>query len=273
MGKFEELKQLIKQTEGVILNEENKKLRTGKLLRIKDLPIAVVGDINGDHRSLDTITRELESEVGVSKVVFLGDYADRGPSPLDVYEKILAMKCSRPDEVFLLKGNHEAADLIEFYPHDLPWHLKYAYGESWREVYQSLMDLHKALPVAVIVEGVALLLHGGISPELTLRGLEDPTEDELEIILWSDPSESLRGVAPSNRGAGVLFGPDVSFKVLDKFGVKYLVRGHSPVKNGYRWDHAGRVLTVFSAKHVYGLDKGAYALIRPQEPFIEIKTF
>ncbi len=273
MRKSEELKQLINQTKEVILNEESKKFRTGRLLKIKDLPIVVVGDIHGDYRSLDTITKELEGEVGLDRIVFLGDYADRGPSPLDVYEKILEMKCSCPDEVFLLKGNHEAADLIEFYPHDLPWHLKDAYGEAWREVYQSLMDLHKTLPVAVIIEGRALLLHGGISPELTLKGLEDPTEGELEIILWSDPSESLMGVAPSNRGAGVLFGPDVSFKVLDKFGVKYLVRGHSPVKNGYRWDHAGRVLTVFSAKYVYGLEKGAYALIHSQEPFIEVKTF
>ncbi|MCX8181787.1 MAG: serine/threonine protein phosphatase [Candidatus Methanomethyliaceae archaeon] len=272
MKKTEKLKQLIDHAKELIL-EEKKKFRIGQLLKIKDFPIVVIGDIHGDYISLETITKKLEVEGEWNKIVFLGDYADRGPSPLEVYTKILEMKCSHPDEVFLLKGNHEAVDLIEFYPHDLPWHIKNAYGEYWREIYDSLMNLHRTLPIAVIVESIALLLHGGISPEITPKGLEDPTKEELEIILWSDPSEHVKGTTLSNRGAGVLFGPDVSFSVLDKFGVKYLIRGHSPVTKGYRWDHAGRVLTIFAAKHVYGLESGAYALIDSKDPPIEIKLF
>ncbi|MEM4156888.1 MAG: metallophosphoesterase family protein [Candidatus Methanomethylicaceae archaeon] len=273
MKNAEKFRRLVDETKELILEEETKEFRIGKLLRIKDLPIVVIGDLHGDYMSLETITKRIESEGECEKVVFLGDYADRGPSPLDVYERILKMKCSHPDGVFLLRGNHEASDFIEFRPHDLPWHIKNAYGDGWKEIYRSLIELHKTLPVAAIVETRALLLHGGISPEITLKGLEDPTEEELETILWSDPSDYVKGTAPSNRGAGMLFGPDVSFKVLDKLGVRYLVRGHSPVTKGYKWDHAGRVLTVFSAKYVYGLESGAYALITPMDPFIEIRTF
>jgi len=269
----EKLKQLIVKAKEAIDREATEGCRVGSLLRIRDFPIAVVGDLHGDYASLETIIKRLECEEGWRRIVFLGDYADRGPSPLDVYEMIFEMKSSCPDEIFLLRGNHEAADLIEFYPHELPWHIRNVYGNDWKEVYESIAEVHENLPIAVLLEGNSLMLHGGVSPEITMKNLEDPTNEDLETVLWSDPSENVRGTIPSNRGAGVLFGPDVSLKILDRFGVRYLIRGHSPTEKGFRWNHYGRVLTIFSAKHVYGLESGAYALIYSKEPLIEIRTF
>ncbi len=267
------LQNLLEDVRGLLESEEKKSYRSGRLLRFKELPITIIGDLHGDYSSLETVVKELDVKCGHSRIVFLGDYADRGPSPLEVYEKLFEMKCSFPDHVFLLRGNHEATDLIEFYPHDLPWHLQNAYGEQWRGVYESLNEIHRRMPVAMIVEGMALVLHGGVSPEITLRSLEEPTSEELEIMLWSDPSDRIYGTVPSNRGAGVIFGPDASSKVLDSLGLRYLIRGHSPVMKGYRWDHFGRVLTVFSAKNVYGLDNGAYATLSREDPFIKIITY
>ena len=269
---MEELLDLMERAKEAVLREE-KSFRTGGLLKIKDFPVVVIGDLHGDYLALESILKMIDNKGEWSKIVFLGDYADRGPSPLEVYKRVFEMKCSFPDDVFLLRGNHEAADLIEFYPHDLPWHIQNAYGERWREAYESLKEIHKLMPLGVLVEGYALMLHGGVSADITLKSFEEPTEEDLEVILWSDPSDLIKGSAPSHRGAGMLFGSDVTFKVLEGFGVRYLIRGHSPVRDGYRWDHAGRVLTIFSAKHVYGLDKGAYAILRREHPFIEVKNF
>lgn len=269
---MEDFLDVMERVKKAIIKEE-KSFRTGGLLKIKEFPLVIIGDLHGDHLALESILKIIGSQGKGSKIVFLGDYADRGPSPLEVYKKVFEMKCSFPEDVFLIRGNHEATDLIEFYPHDLPWHIQNVYGEGWREVYESLKGIHKLMPLGVLVEGYTLMVHGGISAEMSLKSLEDPTDEDLEVILWSDPSDHIKGTAPSHRGAGILFGPDVTFKVLDGFGVRYLIRGHSPVRDGYRWDHAGRVLTIFSAKYVYGLDKGAYAILCREHPFIEVKNF
>ncbi|MGQ9759198.1 MAG: metallophosphoesterase family protein [Candidatus Methanomethylicaceae archaeon] len=270
MNRFQEL---MKNVTEILRKEGGKSFRSGSLLKLKETPITIIGDLHGDYLSLEAIMSELEVQGEVNKIVFLGDYADRGPSPLEVYEKLFDLKSSLPDDVFLLRGNHEALDLIEFYPHDLPWHLQNAYGGDWKEVYESIMEIHRRLPIAVLVEGLAVLLHGGVSPDITKASLERPSNEELEIVLWSDPSNEIKGTIPSNRGAGVVFGADVSFKVLDELGVRYMIRGHSPVRNGYRWDHSGRVLTIFSAKNVYGLENGAYAILSREDSFIKVNTF
>lgn len=238
-----------------------------KLIEIKKAPVAIIGDLHGDCSSLERILNDLRDE----KIVFLGDYADRGPSPIEVYERIFELKVSRPKEVFLLRGNHEAPDLLPFHPHDLPWHLSLKYGEGWREIYKRLIRIYNKMPVAAIVEKSALLLHGGISPELTIENLRYPDEKTLEIILWSDPSDEIRGVLPSHRGAGIIFGPDVSSKVLSEVDVKYLIRSHQPTKHGYKWNHGMKVLTVFSSKNVYNLMNGAYVKITDDE--LKIMTF
>lgn len=254
------LDKLISNVEEIFKEEE-------KLIEIENTQVAIIGDIHGDYLSLEKILKDLKNEI----IIFLGDYADRGPSPIEVYEKIFELKISRPKEVFLLRGNHEAPDLLPFHPHDLPWHLSLKYGEKWREIYKGLIRVYNEMPIAAIIKGLALLLHGGISPEITIEGLRDPDEKILEIILWSDPSDEIHGVLPSHRGAGIIFGPDVSFKVLSEMDVKYLIRSHQPTMHGYKWNHNMRVLTIFSSKNVYNLINGAYAKIIDED--LKITTF
>ncbi len=256
---------LIKNVEKAI--EKEKTIREGKFIRLKKSSITVIGDLHGDLFSLNKILDRIETEF----IIFLGDYADRGPFPIEVYERIFELKIEYPDKVFLLRGNHEAPDLISFYPHDFPWYLKEKYGEKWREIYNSLVDLYNKLPIAIIINNFALLLHGGISNKITIDSLIEPNEEDLEIILWSDPSDNINGIIPSNRGAGVIFGPDITSLVLNKLNVKYLIRSHQSVIKGYKWNHNNKVLTIFSAKNVYDLDNGAYLMILNDE--MNIITF
>ena len=243
--------------------------RDGALLVLEPSPILVIGDIHGDLLSLESLLREADVREKVRsgwKAIFLGDYADRGPDPLEGYSILFDLKLSFPESVFLLRGNHEGMDVVPFYPHDLPWHLRTLYPDNWEETYRSLLDTHRLMPAAAIIDSWLLLLHGGLSPQITRKSLSSPTREELEVILWSDPAEETEGTAPSARGAGIRFGQAVSKEVLERLGVEHLVRSHSPVPKGYRFNHGGRVLTVFSAKYVYGLEKGAYLTLSPFEP-------
>jgi serine/threonine protein phosphatase 1 len=64
-----------------------------------------VGDIHGELGKLERLLASLPLEDG-DRLVFLGDYVDRGPDSAGVVERLIALEQER-DCVFLL-GNHES---------------------------------------------------------------------------------------------------------------------------------------------------------------------
>ena len=96
------------------------------------------------------------------------------------------------------------------------------------------------------------MLHGGL-PE-GISSIEDiakahqthPTTRYLEQILWSDPG-TFKDSYPSPRGAGRIFGENISRKVLELLGLQTLIRSHEPC-DGTLATHKGKVLTLFSRK-------------------------
>jgi hypothetical protein len=66
-------------------------------------------------------------------------------------------------------------------------------------------------------------------------------------ILWSDPIEK-HGEYPSRRGVGVKFGPDITDVVINRIGVRVIIRSHQPtiaLSDPY-YSHGGRVMTISS---------------------------
>jgi len=244
---------------------------TGRLVLMPRLGEAtIIGDIHGDLHSLRHILDQEKlvqkaSSNGETHLVFLGDYGDRGPYSPEVYYIILSLKSMFPEKVILLQGNHEGPEDLLAYPHDLPYHLQRKFGGKWRTVYSELSRLFRRFYTAVFVEERCIMLHAGVPSKA--RSLEDvayahekhPAESHLEEILWSDPSDEITGTHPSSRGAGYLFGEDVTDAFLKMVGVRFLVRGHEPMSEGYKIDHDGRILTLFSRKgSPYFNHRGAY---------------
>jgi protein phosphatase len=138
------------------------------------------------------------------------------------------------------------------------------------EVYRKLRGLFDQLPHAVIIEGAYLLLHGGV-PEGVKSAYDmararevHPQKPWLAQILWSDPGE-IRGSFASPRGAGRIFGPDVTSRVLNLLGVRVLIRSHEPC-DGVAPSHGGQVLTLFSRKGPpYFNERAAYLMIDLEE--------
>lgn len=69
--------------------------------------ILAVGDIHGMHRLLMRVFEEVVPQLPPeTRLVFLGDYIDRGPDSAQVLDTLIRLKRQRPQSVFLL-GNHE----------------------------------------------------------------------------------------------------------------------------------------------------------------------
>lgn len=229
--------------------------RSGGVIRAKPSgKIIVVGDLHG-HLEAFKFARDLIIDRRVCDdglAVFLGDYIDRGRDQDKVLEGVLTLKLQCPDNVILLRGNHEPPQGLEPYPHDFLYHLMAKY-ENYVEIYSAARELFNELPYAVIIEGIALLLHGGPPTRTLMKGSRNPLAegvwpppmDVLIEILWNDPDDNLEYVDANPRGVGYLWGWKVTDIALRRLGVKRIVRGHQPAE-GVAFNHGGKVVTVFT---------------------------
>ena len=107
------------------------------------------------------------------------------------------------------------------------------------EFYDAVMDTFMQLPVAAIVNGQYLCMHGGISSFLTSadainqinRKMEPPEEDcLLSDLLWADPAKNrdkeIDYVDNEKRFVSVVFGKRPVNTLLEKEGLKSIVRAH-----------------------------------------------
>jgi protein phosphatase len=237
------------------------------LVRIKQgRKLILVGDLHGDLQSLSTILHKSGFIDELSSImVFLGDYGDRGNESVEVYYVVLYLKSRYPDRVILMRGNHEAPASMPFYPHDLPDQLRMKFGNAGELVYHNLCNLFELMHHAVVLENSYLILHGGVPvnfkilDEIATANRTNPTTRYLEEILWNDPRE-ITGSQLSTRGYGKYFGKDITERALKIANAKTLIRAHE-VCNGFRVNHEGQVLTLFSCKAPYGNKDAGYLAI------------
>jgi diadenosine tetraphosphatase ApaH/serine/threonine PP2A family protein phosphatase/Ca2+-binding EF-hand superfamily protein len=233
---------------------------------VKDT-ITVVGDLHGSLPSLTYILNLVGDDIANRILVFDGDFVDRGERGVEVLCTLIILKLCYPKNVVLLRGNHEDDLVASVYGFQDEIREKYGAHTS-QDIWELMVDLFAALPIAARTDS-ALIVHGGIpSEDFTIESLEaistyerfqmkttiepkTPEEDIISGVLWSDPtSEHHSGIWPSHRGVGVLFGTKVARDFLDRYNLKYLVRGHEMVKDGTRirdCGHQRSVITVFSA--------------------------
>lgn len=216
-------------------------------------PIVFVGDLHGNLHDLLRILRKFGMPPE-TRYIFLGDYVDRGQYSVGVISLILSMLCKWPENIYLLRGNHEFAHINRAYGFYQEIMLNYKSEELWVKFQEVFSYMH----LAAIVQESVFCVHGGLSPLLTdietLRTLPMPIANYLSNtmisdLVWSDPADFLTGFKPNPRGSGQMFGTDVMRAFLKANKLKVMIRAHQLTANGYRAFGDFMGITVFSSSN------------------------
>ena len=212
-------------------------------------PVNICGDTHGQYNDLLRLF-EFGGRPPQTNYLFLGDYVDRGKNSVETMGLLLAYKIKYPNNIFLLRGNHES-EIIN--------HVYGFYDECKRrynaKVYKLFSDCFNWLPISAIVDDKILCMHGGISPDLTsldrirkiVRPTEVPDKGLLCDLLWSDPDKNVDGWGGNERGVSVTFNENIVNKVVEDLDIDLVCRAHQVVENGYEFFADKKLVTVFSA--------------------------
>jgi len=160
---------------------------------VSNCRLFVVGDIHACPAELEVLIHSLPLQEQ-DRLVFLGDYVDRGPGSREVIDFLLDLQSSREGEIVFLKGNHE-----DMFLHYMGYSGHYGEAFLFNGGHMTLksyglspllagQDVADALPEAhlrfllglrtfYLAEDI-LCVHAGVNP---LRSLEEQNEEEL---LW-----------------------------------------------------------------------------------------
>lgn len=153
-----------------------------------------IGDIHGRLDLLDQLLNLVEADAMAraanAKVVFTGDYVDRGADSFGVIERLMAGPRRRTDQFICLRGNHDdlfvkavgSSDTVPNWAWHLHWHTIKSYGAE-RATCKDIAALREhatflaGLPLFHDDE-TQLFVHGGIRPGIALDLQSD------EDLMW-----------------------------------------------------------------------------------------
>lgn len=230
------------------------------------LPAVICGDLHGQFFDVLTLL-EIGGDVPDRHYVFMGDFVDRGYNSVETFELLLLLKLVWPQNVTLLRGNHESRQITQVYGFYDECLRKYGNANPWKYC----TEVFDYLTLSAVVDNSVFCVHGGLSPQVNLldqirtiqRVQEIPHEGAFGDLVWSDPDD-IEGWALSPRGAGWHFGerPTLHFSQLN--GLELIARAHQLVHDGYKYmfqdacrkiapkqieadENAGLLVTVWSA--------------------------
>lgn len=230
-------------------------------------PLNICGDTHGQFSDVLRLF-EMGGFPPDSNYLFLGDYVDRAKQSIEVIMIMLCFKVKYPQKFFLLRGNHECAQLNRIYGFYDECKRRYSV-KLWR----TFADCFNCMPVAAVVAEKIFCMHGGLSPELSnmkqiidlRRPTDIPDEGLLCDLLWSDPDPYVQGWVHSMRGVSYQFGHDVLDAFLTKHNLELVCRAHQVVEDGYEFQADRRLVTIFSAPNYCGEFDNAGGIMVVQE--------
>lgn len=168
--------------------------------------------------------------------------------------------------------------------------MEYKYDMS---VYDEIMDLFDALPLAAVMNKQFFCVHGGLSPEMGKveeinkvdRFTEPPPSGLMCDLLWADPMEDFSPDVDDLyefnqvRGCSSTFSFKAACKFLDDNKLLSIIRAHEAQDAGYRMhrknDKTGfpSVITLFSAPNYLDSYNNKGAILRYENNVINIRQF
>jgi predicted phosphodiesterase len=202
--------------------------------------VVFVGDTHGDLEASQHVTHQFLKKP--YRMVFLGDYVDRGEDSEENIRYLLGLKVEHPEEIFFLAGNHEGFMVKPFHPSSF-WS---SISLEERERYDLLFS---KFPLAATTQNGILAVHGAL-PDL--KSLEEMSKIELgdehwDRIVWGDfveeEVECLGGLWGRPQ-----FGRPYFERMMDQYQKQILVRSHQPYAPLRMFNK--RCITIFTS-HAY----------------------
>ncbi len=242
--KRKDLLELLKLSKKIFQNEK-------QLLEIKSEKTFFIGDTHGDFQTSKWALKKIFA-TDKGKIVFLGDYVDRGPEQIENINLLLAAKILAPKKIILLRGNHESPLANKYYGF-----FKEILRQYDAETYKEYNETFSFMPYVVLLNDKVLGLHGGI-PE-NLKEVEEinsfskgdlmPSNKKALQILWNDPKEYVETFSPSIRGPGIMyFGRETFKRFMEKNKLSFLIRAHEYFPPCIKYFFDGKLVSIFSCR-------------------------
>lgn len=214
-----------------------------------------IGDVHGCAALLDALLKRIDDHAGsrAHRLVFLGDYIDRGPDSAAVLRTVSRLNWAEPERVVCLMGNHERMLLDALQTPQAAEHWLYNGGEATlaafgaREVGdlpRDTLDWLEGLPT-LHEDEARWYVHAGFRP-----GAEIPDPDDHNRLWIREP-----------------------FLDGDHDFGRHVVHGHSPQRNGR--PEIRRFRTNLDTAAVYGgaLTAGVFSDTQgPPVKFLQVRA-
>lgn len=245
-----------------------------------------IGDLHSDDFILNKILACTNFFSRVCKgekirLIFLGDYVDRGKCHIKLLDHILLLKYIFPENIFLLRGNHDGGSLIEGKiklwvrkpeaESDEDYFLLYMYNlsnknntmklsivDKYLEFFNSLCNIafifYKDISIMAVHGGIPRPRNEGKGSYEYIKSISDLTNEEIidninrtivQNILWSDPYRGEGGLREDSGRFRFTLEHFEEFK--EKVGFDILLRGHEAEEEGFKKYFNDRLVTIFSS--------------------------
>jgi hypothetical protein len=250
-----------------------------------DYTYYIIGDTHGSFSDvyimIDYFIKVLQVNPKI-KFVWIGDFVDRNPYDLQNLAFILSFWLLFPDNVFLIRGNHEDSSVCSRYGFSQHLYDKAGSRPVFQEIWDMVIAFFSNLPIGLyarIGDKNVWIVHGGIPfnvddyQPIRLLNVENQINcfhaeyfdmDPISTsMLWSDPDTALaEGVAPNPRSGRPRFSRQAfdDFMQLNHFDC--LLRGHEKWNSGYNLFFENRLISLFSTSTYDGRTVGEAKFLR-----------
>jgi predicted phosphodiesterase len=182
--------------------------------------VVFVGDTHGDLEASQQVMQQYLKKP--YRIVFLGDYVDRGDDSEENIQYLLGLKLEHPEEIFLLAGNHEGFMVKQFQPSSFWSSISFEERERYGVLFSKF-------PLAATTQNGILAVHGAL-PDL--KSLEEINRIELgdenwDRMVWGDFAEKEVEFLGDLWGRPQ-FGRPYFERLMEQYRKQVLVRSHQP---------------------------------------------